>query len=371
MKFFFAGDVLLKEESYTGSLLSSELQKLVGEHDIVCCNLEGPCIKKGTKEAKKRGPSISQGKHVLQRLRESGFNTLDLANNHIMDYGEEGLINTLKNIKKDFYYCGAAENEESVYKLLEFCINGKRVCFIAVAECAFGSSMDGEGGCAWMAHEEVAKMFRIAKERCDYIFVLCHCGAEELEVPLPEVRKIYRSFIDQGADVVIGHHPHVMQGCEDYNGKYIFYSLGNFAFDSLENSYIPYQPYGLCVSIKISEKNKMYYEPICTEYRNGKVRLCSNDDNWNKVNTYLKNKNVYKKMVDEYCTELFEKYLKKYILNVIGLDIDNKEKLDKFVNYRLSGEPLLWDYLFLYHNIAIETNRWICLHAIKALGYID
>ena len=89
MKFFFAGDVLLKEESYTGSLLSPELQKLVGEHDIVCCNLEGPYIKKGTKEAKKRGPSISQGKHVLQRLK-----------------GKRDLLIHLKILKRIFIIAG-------------------------------------------------------------------------------------------------------------------------------------------------------------------------------------------------------------------------------------------------------------------------
>lgn len=370
MKLFFAGDVLLKDESYINRLLSKELQKIVNEHDIVCCNLEGPYIEKTDTVLSKRGPSVFQGRSTLRRLNESGFNTLILANNHIMDYGIDGLKTTLENIKGRFYCTGAGEDETSVYKILKIEIEGVIVGILAIAECAFGSSIGGNGGCAWMAHENVREMFQEAREQCDYFFVVCHCGAEELEVPLPEIKNIYRSFIDQGATAVIGHHPHVIQGSEEYKGRKIYYSLGNFAFDSLENPSVAYQPIGLCVSIEIMKDGAIQYEQFLTEYSEGQVALNFQNREWNRVNEFLKDEREYKSLVDNYCIELFENYFKKYILNVIGLDIENKERCRKFANYRLLGEPLRWDYLFLYHNIAIETNRWVCIHAIRMLEHL-
>lgn len=370
MKLFFAGDVLLKDESDRGHLLCCELQELIKEQDVVCCNLEGPCIEEGVLASKKRGPSLFQGRNTLQRLKKSGFNTLVLANNHIMDYGLEGLKETMTSIGDDFYYTGAAENGESTYEILEFVSGNKKIGIFSVAECTFGSSIDGEGGCAWMGHESVSKMFKMAKERYDYFFVICHCGAEELEVPLPEVRTLYRSFVDQGATAVIGHHPHVVQGYEEYEGRKIFYSLGNFAFDSLDDPKVAYQPIGLSLIVEIKDDGAIQYEPIVTEYVDGQVKIKKSIEELEKANQLLDCEEQYKKKIDDYCIDFFEKYFKTYILAVIGLDIENQSNCEKFANYRLKGEPLRWDYLFLYHNVAIETNRWICLHAIRALGYL-
>lgn len=370
MKLLFTGDVLLKDESYKTKLIGRELQKIIHEHEIVCCNLEGPCISKNAEQSRKRGPSVFQGENAIQRLKDGGVNTLVLANNHMMDYGEEGLRTTLDAIKDDFYYAGAELDEESVYRILEIKNNEKNIGILSMAECAFGSSLDGNGGCAWMMHEKVIEMFEAAKERCDYFFVVCHCGAEELDVPFPEVKQLYREFIDKGAAAVIGHHPHVIQGTEKYKGKDIFYSLGNFAFDSLENPLEPYNPTGLCVSIEIEENGTVNCRKILTYYKNGQVNICHENDEWDRVNALLKDKGTYEELVNEYCAQLFEKHFKCYITAAVGLDAENKDSCEKFVYYRLLGKPLRWDYLFLYHNIAVETNLWICRRAIRVLGYL-
>lgn len=370
MKLFFSGDVVLRDETCHKDLVSSELEEIIREHDIVCCNLEGPFVNERAKRSKKRGPNIHQGKQTLKRLKKSGFNTLILANNHIMDYGEEGLQCTLDAIGEDFYYVGAGREEDAVYNFLKINLEGKTIGIIAIAECSFGSSMEGTSGCAWMGHEKVKGMFKAAKQQCDRFFVVCHCGAEELDVPFPEVRKIYKWFIDCGASAVIGHHPHVIQGYENYMDGKIFYSLGNFSFDLFEDSYMAYQPEGLCVSIEIDDK-KIDFKPIFTKYDKGIVSINYQYKKWDKLNSFIYDEENYNKKIDLYCINYFEKYFKHYYSLVLGLDTEDEGRMKKFLEYRMMGEPLKWDYLFLYHNIAIETNRWICERAIRKLGYLN
>lgn len=81
---------------------------------------------------------------------------------------------------------------------------------------------------------------------------MVHAGAENWDFPLPEIRELYKKYIDWGADVIIGNHPHVAQGWEIYEDKWIFYSLGNFAF--YEGEKARNHEHSLCVSVEIHDK---------------------------------------------------------------------------------------------------------------------
>lgn len=366
MKIMFAGDVVIHDSTCNGRLVEPDLFKMMQESDIICCNLEGCIEKEGLIPINKRGATQKNGVSCLKRLKESGFNMVTLANNHIMDYGVEGLVHTIEALGADFYHLGAGTDTASVYKLLKISMEDKVVGFISIAESQFRTGKEGKSGSAWMLDKNTWRLLAQAKEECDYYFVICHCGAEELEVPLPEVRDLYRSFIDKGASAVIGHHPHVIQGYEDYMGKRIFYSLGNFAFD-IENSDIPYNPIGLCVFIEIKE-DEFSYIPIITEYKNGKVGINMNRHDLHRANLILESSDTYQKCVEEYCVASFQNEFRKYYAAIVGLDISGKVGIDRFVYHRIAGDNLVWDDLFIYHNIAIETNRWICERAIEVLG---
>lgn len=366
VKFFFTGDIVLNDETYYGQrLVESELYSLIEGCDIVCGNLEGSIQNEELLPVPKRGPTINNGKQCPKRLKESGFNMLTLANNHIMDYGLDGMIYSLEMLGKDFCCIGAGTDISSVYRLQKVQAGGLKIGFICVAESQYGVCKESGGGFAWMLSRNLWQLFHQANRECDYYFVICHCGAEELEVPLPEVQELYRTYIDLGATAVIGHHPHVIQGCETYRGKKIFYSLGNFAFDMKEQG-LPYNPIGLCVLVEMSKDN-VEYRPIVTEYKDGNVTISRTLENFENVDKILHLDDEYRKQVDKYCIESYVNCFKKYYALVLGMDIENKENLIKFAQHRLNGDEILWDDLFLYHNIAIETNRWICERALNLM----
>lgn len=195
--------------------------------------------------------------------------------------------------------------------------------------------------------------------------MICHCGAEELILPLPEVKELYRTFIDLGATAVIGHHPHVIQGSEEYRGKKIFYSLGNFAFD-LEDGKSAYNPLGLCISVDI-EKERADYHVYITEYTEGEVKINETCEDFRNANMILASEKQYRDYVERFCMTAYQNEFRQYYAAILGLDISDKENISKFAYHRLQNDAILWDDLFVYHNIAIETNRWICERAIRAL----
>lgn len=364
VKLFFAGDVVLLDRTYKGKkMVNSDLFSFISNHDIVCCNLEGPIKKEGIESMPKRGAVLNNGILSSSRLRECGFNMLTLANNHIMDYGMEGLVYSLEMLEKDFYCIGAGKDIDSVYQLQKICIGDVTIGFIAVGESQFGVCKEDGGGYAWMLSRNLLRIFQHANEECKYYFVICHCGAEELEVPLPEVRELYKTYIDLGATAVIGHHPHVIQGYEEYRERKIFYSLGNFAFD-LKDQELPYNPIGLCLSIEIRAEGVKFF-PIITEYKDGEVIVNEDADNLVKATRMLNSDNEYKELVEEYCVDTYKNIFRKYYALIVGMDIENRENLIKFVHHRLNNDEIVWDDLFVYHNIAIETCRWVCERAIR------
>lgn len=89
-----------------------------------------------------------------------------------------------------------------------------------------------------------------------------------------------------------------------------------------------------------------------------------------QANEALASEEKYKKYVEEFCVASYYNDFRKYYAAIVGLDIANQDNIRKFAYHRLEGDEIIWDDLFLYHNIGIETNRWICQQAIKALGYL-
>ena len=150
-----------------------------------------------------------------------------------------------------------------------------------------------------------------AKKQVDYLFILPHDGIEYIDVPTPEIIARYRDFIDYGADGVIAAHPHCPQGWEEYKGKPIFYSLGNFLFNS-KASYDfratkPHWYEGLCVVINIVD-GKLSWEVVNTKNVNNvrieidhdKERTAHNE----KICRYLKDKEEYNQYFGKVCKEL-------------------------------------------------------------------
>ena len=269
VKLFFAGDFCSKP-SASRITVSSDLKELILSCDFKVVNFEVPLKPENVHLPAQKRERFFQHDDTPDFLRELGFNLFQLANNHTFDWGEEGFKKT-KAVLGDASF-GAGSYEEA-YKIKIVEKNGLKIGFMSLSFAAYTGVFDDvtnhEGlGCAYINDLRVNHDIIRAKKQVDYLFVLPHDGIEYIDIPMPETIARYRDFIDYGADGVIGTHPHCPQGWEIYQGKPIFYSLGNFLFNSKDGydyraTNRPHWYEGLCVLMTITD-GKLSWEVVNT-----------------------------------------------------------------------------------------------------------
>jgi poly-gamma-glutamate synthesis protein (capsule biosynthesis protein) len=175
----------------------------------------------------------------LFSLKHAGFNMISLANNHMTDHGATALEETLDALKLlDLHYVGAGNNREQAYAPAIIEKKGWKVAFLAYADPIWSVVEAGtDPGVAHLREDEIlGALNKLREDRsADIIIVSLHWGEEYSHRPFPAQRSLAKRIIEAGADAIIGHHPHVMQGVEWHQGKPILYSLGNFAFDQIDD----------------------------------------------------------------------------------------------------------------------------------------
>lgn len=203
--------------------------------DVTIGNLEGPLSDRGTHVAGKTPDHIFEGHpRAVEGLIASGFDFLALANNHIMDHGPDALEDTLGTLDgAGIAHAGAGANFEAAWKPAIIERNGKKIAYLSFSQVTPGgflptATRPGMANGRDMAR--VKKAIAEAKKQADYVIVSFHWGIEQnYNANASQVRD-GKASIDAGADMVLSHHPHVMQGIEFYKGKLIAYSLGDFIF---------------------------------------------------------------------------------------------------------------------------------------------
>jgi len=200
--------------------------------DLAITNIECP-LTDYSKKIKKTGPNHKVPPIAITPIRNAGFKLVTLANNHIMDYGSEGLLETMKICKQEgIDYVGVGKNLEEARKPYFIKIKEKTFAILNITENEFSTTLGNAYGANPLNLITNHYDIKEAKKTADYVIVISHGGREHYQLPSPKLRERYRFFIDSGADVVVGHHSHCFSGFEKYNDKTIFYSLGNFLFDS-------------------------------------------------------------------------------------------------------------------------------------------
>lgn len=319
VRLFFAGDFCSKP-STSLITVSDELKALISGCDLKVVNFEVP-LKPDVKLPHVEYERFSQNDDAPAFLKNLGFNLFPIANNHVFDWGERGFLK-VKNAFGDESFGAGAYEEAYRVKCVE--IKGKKIGFLALTFATktgvFYDVMNHDGlGCAYIHDLKVNHVIMEAKKEVDYLIVLPHDGIEFIDAPLPEVMAKYRDFVDYGADAVIGTHPHCPQGWEEYKGKPIFYSLGNFFFNSKND--ITYRAWnrphwyeGLCVVMEIDDNGLSY--TIHNTFNKDNVELFidhnpSREEHNSKICSYLtdKRKNQY----------YLQEALKQTSLNDLGL----------------------------------------------------
>ncbi len=235
----FVGDVNLNgfQELYgsagISALLSDACVKELVSADYTMGNHEFAFSIRG--EPAQKQYVFREDPKLVSVLTDMGMDIVSLANNHALDYGTDALLDTMDTLSGagiSYVGAGADYNEAKALKTVE--LKEKTFGFLAASHVIpetgwnAGSSTPGMFTCYDAA--ELIKAVQEAKESCDVVIVYLHWGTERVEYPEDYERKLGKDCIDAGADLVLGSHPHILQGFEFYKGKAICYSLGNFIF---------------------------------------------------------------------------------------------------------------------------------------------
>ncbi|MEE9614399.1 MAG: CapA family protein [Thermodesulfobacteriota bacterium] len=207
---------------------------IFGEGDMVIVNLESPLTER-EKAFMEKEYVFKAGAGAAEALKAGGVDVATLANNHIMDYGAAGLGDTMARLDGlGIAHGGAGRTLEEARRPAVVEIKGVKVAVLAYSNTLPEEFYAGKRspGTAYGRPEHVRADVRKAAGEADIVIVSFHWSEEGLKEPKDYQRELAHTAIDSGARLVLGHHPHVVQGAEFYNDGLILYSLGNFVFGS-------------------------------------------------------------------------------------------------------------------------------------------
>ena len=253
VQLLFVGDLMFDrgiryyaEKGGGNNFVFQKISKMLLNNDLSIANLEGPItdeksISLGTKAGSANNYFFTFDQSVAKTIFNQNIRLVNLGNNHILNFGSKGLDSTKKYLDEaNVGYFGAPGGERSIIKD----IGGVKIAFVSYNE--FASSDIGA--------EQKAVIKEIEKQKllADIVIVFSHWGVEYSKNPTKAIKELAHQFIDMGADLIIGSHPHVIQPVEQYKDKRIYYSLGNFIFDQHFNEDVRQ---GLGVVVKINKQD--------------------------------------------------------------------------------------------------------------------
>lgn len=238
MKVLVAGDycprdrVARKIQSGDTADLFASVKETIEAADYAIVNFECTVVDGKAKPISKCGPNLKCQPEAVKVLKDGGFDCVTVANNHFRDFGDEGVITSLRYFKANgLEYVGGGEDIAMAESVLYKKFDDGVLAIINVCENEFSIARPTRAGSAPLDAVKVYHRIQTARNNSDYVLVIVHGGHEHYQLPSPRMKDLYRFFIEVGADAVVNHHQHCYSGYEVYNGKPIFYGLGNFLFD--------------------------------------------------------------------------------------------------------------------------------------------
>ncbi|ACN15109.1 CapA [Desulforapulum autotrophicum HRM2] len=234
IRFAAVGDLLLTARSSDRpgrgiEALAPEIVSLFKSCDVVFANLE--CTLPGKKMIPTE-PRVLSTEHQVRSLQDSGIDIVSLGNNHTFDCFDEGFLKLSAMLTEmGIKWCGAGLNLEEALNVPIIEVNGLKIAFLCVVDRSTGPSSfatEDASGVAPLKTDAICRMIEALKLTVDHIIVSPHWGMERFRIPsLLQIEQAH-TFVNAGASMVLGHHPHVLQGMEFYHGVPVVYSLGNF-----------------------------------------------------------------------------------------------------------------------------------------------
>lgn len=326
MKVLIAGDFapqarLAKqiEERRYSDVFPENLREVIKSADFSFVNFESPIVEHGYSPIPKCGPNLHCAPEAAEAIKFAGFTGVTMANNHILDFGSEGLHKSVVCCKKQALdVVGVGNCLKEAEEILYIKKNGKTLAVINCCEHEFSIATETSAGANPLNPVRQYYAIQKAKDKADDVLVIVHGGHEMFQLPSPRMVETYRFFIDAGADAVVNHHQHCYSGYEVYNEKPIFYGLGNFGFD-LEKT-VSKRPwnYGYMVEIEFGQSVHCSIIPYYQYAEEPQIKLLDSiafDDEIKKINAVISSReklqeeiNAYYKKVASYELSLLEPY---------------------------------------------------------------
>ena len=349
MKITFTGDISLYNIDAENFKYNDLCLQVLNSSDLLIGNLECPItdIKTNGKESPYPMSASNSALSIVDF-----FDVFSLANNHIRDYASRGLQDTISELnKRNIRYFGAGITYSRALKPLIIRKDKLKIAFIGVSRFA-NISLHNGGGTVRDGDARLYNLIKELKEESHFVIIYFHWGYEYVRIPSPRERRIAHKCIDIGADLIIGSHPHIYQGIENYKDKIIVYSLGNFIFHSSvfnELAPIPDDP-----SLKesfifsIDVKDDYSYNYSINGYRttDNSVECYNTIKNQTLVNDICKISKIF--------NESYYHYLKAYYKQTYDISIQNQKIRNNLKNYK---ELSMLEKVSIYKNANFQDMK--------------
>jgi poly-gamma-glutamate synthesis protein (capsule biosynthesis protein) len=334
-------------DKYGNKFLPSEILDILSGHDVILGNVEAPLSNKNRKNYVLRSLHMHGRKESAGYLADWGLTVANIANNHILEHGIDTAIDTVHNLQQaGIRTIGAGKEKLFQNELqIEEIICGEYVlAFIGV--CLRQEKYAFSGGTEL---EAILEAIKDLSSQGKIVCISIHWGDEFMDRPSIQQKDIAKKMTEAGARLIIGHHPHVVQGIENINGGLVAYSLGNFIFDS----FLSDTKWSLILSITISEKEEIHWEYIPIE----------KDDEHRPQITKGACREKLELEIKRRCDLLVQKisddiYIKQYESDVISQDKSARCKLYlELLKKAFSFNPIYWPQI-LWRPIQRRMGKW-------------
>ena len=352
----------IDEERYS-EIFPENLRTVIKSADFSFVNFESAIADSECQPILKCGPNLKCSPKAADAICYAGFTGVTMANNHILDFGSEGLkhsVECCKNLGLDVV--GVGDNLMEANNVLYLEKNGKKLAVINCCEHEFSIATETEAGANPL--NPICQHYAIteARSKASYVLVIVHGGHEHFQLPSPRMQETYRFFIDAGADAVVNHHQHCYSGYEYYNGKPIFYGLGNFAFDLSSQKEETFWNRGFLVEFSFGESIGFKIYPYRQYAETPSVELLPEDSyrkELKQLNAIIGNQTELRNAVSSYyqrCSKfelsMFEPYSGRIFSKLLSMGL-----LPRFLPKKKA--------LMIRNHIECQSHRYKLIYAIK------
>lgn len=356
----------LFEKAQIEELIGKELKEELEKVDFRIFNLEAP-ITKNNEKLLKCGPNLKINPKSIKGIKGLNPSLLGLANNHIMDFKEQGLYDTLNILENNnISYVGIGNNLSTLKKFHILEKDEIKIGIYVCAEREFSIATNTTAGVNPLELIDNLEDIQKLRKLCDYIVVLYHGGKEHYRYPSPMLKKICNKMIEYGASIVICQHSHCIGSYEEYKNGIIVYGQGNFIFDDEDNN--EFWNTSLLVKVEINDgRISIKYIPIVK--KKNKIRKANLKEEKEIVDSFEKRSLDIKNegFIEEEYRKFSKEYIWNYLYSICGFPrilrrIDNKVLDKKVLKYIYKNK-----IVNILNFIECEAHRELFIEGLKSI----